>query len=83
MINSFFFNCFSKVPTLKNWGLFTYLLDKLFNLGYTIFSAFRSFFIIISVRAGSSPGRAPHLHCGGSGFKSCPVHDLWAYSSVG
>ena len=49
-------------------------VDKLIFLGYTVFSAFESFFVIKRVRAGSSPGRAPHLHCGGSGFKSCPVH---------
>lgn len=30
--------------------------------------------IFFNLRAGSSPGRAPRLHRGGSGFESCPVH---------
>ncbi len=31
-------------------------------------------FSFIGFWAGSSSGRAPRLHRGGSGFKSCPVH---------
>ena len=36
----------------------------------------------VLLRADSSAGRAPHSHCGGRGFESHSVHQIWPLMGV-
>ena len=40
------------------------------------YQMFNAKHLILIIWAGSSSGRAPRLHRGGGGFKSCPVHHI-------